>query len=144
MSLFSDLQEPPKTLECLAFRGGYTSLGFGVIGYEGRPVYAHAVAYQLAHLLEPIEFGILQTCGVLTCVNPAHLIQSPEAFKVKEHHLLLTLPDAAVNDIYSDPRKQKVIAEEYWIKPLIVRRIKHNNNFKHIERHAEASQGVKP
>lgn len=137
MSLLNDLQSPPETDECLIFRGGYSSKGFGVIGYEKRPVYAHAVAYQFSRLMEPVQNGILQTCGVLRCYNPLHLLQSPEPFKVIENHLLLTLPDAAVMDIYRDERKQKVIAEEYWIKPLMVRRIKHNNNFKHLPRHTD-------
>src|SRR5262249_45053581 len=58
--------------ECWLWRG-YKKDGYGMTNWNGRPVFAHRVAYMLTR--GPIPHGalLLHSCDVRGCTNPNHL-----------------------------------------------------------------------
>lgn len=58
---------------CWEFMGALTAAGYGLVGYQGRLVYAHRLAYELAVGPIPDGLRILHTCDNPPCCNPAHL-----------------------------------------------------------------------
>ena len=132
MSLIANLQKSVPTDDCRLWTGGRSSAGYGLVGFEGSARYAHGLAYELHHPMELMPAGLVHSCGEKLCTNPAHLAPTETRTPIEERDKLVRLPDAAVYAIYYDPRKQKDIAAEYAIRPVMVRRIKHRKAWKHI------------
>ncbi len=67
---------PEPNTGCLLWLGNATPLGYGMIkigGRDGRKLYAHRVAYELAKGPIPAGTEIDHLCRVACCINPAHL-----------------------------------------------------------------------
>lgn len=58
---------------CWLWRGNLTPLGYGRVGYAGRVVLAHRMAWELSVDDIPAGLWVLHRCDVPGCVNPAHL-----------------------------------------------------------------------
>jgi len=58
---------------CLTWTGAKTTLGYGTIGWQGKKVYAHRLAYET--LVGPIPEGLVidHLCRNRACVNVNHL-----------------------------------------------------------------------
>jgi hypothetical protein len=59
---------------CFLWHGSVSKNGYGTIGFKGRKLYAHRVAWQLAHGEYPLG-RISWTCGQRLCVRADHLKQ---------------------------------------------------------------------
>lgn len=55
------------------YRNGYGQIALGREGGVARSMYAHRVAYVLAHGAIPAGMVVMHICDVPACVNPAHL-----------------------------------------------------------------------
>ena len=60
--------------ECLEFIGCRTPLGYGRISVGGETIYAHHLAYELAHGSIPNGHIIMHTCDNPSCCNAKHLV----------------------------------------------------------------------
>jgi hypothetical protein len=106
---------------------GYIHLGYGYMNMPGnRPIRAHVFAYE--HFKGPVQKGldVCHLCHVRCCVNPEHLMLGTRIENVNQTvtagrqakgfrlpHTKLTLEQVAA--IRIDPRKHKIIAQEYGI-----------------------------
>lgn len=63
-------QGPPE--DCWCWYGAKTSEGYGQIWRDGKPEYAHRVAWELATGRKP-RGEITHNCEERSCVNPNHL-----------------------------------------------------------------------
>lgn len=59
--------------DCWTWTSNRTPDGYGQIWLGGRPVYAHRLAWLLAHGPIPKGLSVLHRCDVPACVNPNHL-----------------------------------------------------------------------
>lgn len=57
---------------CFMWRGSVSKNGYGTIGFKGRKLYAHRVAWQLAYGEYPLG-RISWLCGQRLCVRADHL-----------------------------------------------------------------------
>jgi hypothetical protein len=62
-----------KTGECWLWTGSRTGAGYGNLAIQGKPFYAHRLAYELTRGPIPDGLVIDHLCRVRHCVNPAHL-----------------------------------------------------------------------
>jgi hypothetical protein len=67
----------PQLGNCHQWSGAVHVSGFGVIGYKGRKLYAHRVAWQLAYGNVPLG-KIDHTCENRLCVRADHLTTEAE------------------------------------------------------------------
>lgn len=59
---------------CLVWTGSvHRKSGFGTIGYKGRKLYVHRVAYELAYGSIPLGARVRQKCRNRLCVRADHL-----------------------------------------------------------------------
>lgn len=59
--------------ECWEWTAYRTKFGYGRLGWMGRIVLAHRVAYSIEHEADPGEWCVLHNCDNPSCCNPAHL-----------------------------------------------------------------------
>ena len=83
-NFWSKVRKPTPT-DCWEWQGALTSTGYGNLGWHGRHVQAHRVAYFLTHGGIPLETGfrdgaakagkqfVLHKCDNRKCCNPDHL-----------------------------------------------------------------------
>lgn len=63
-----------KTSTCWVWQGAVTSSGYGTLGFRGRTLSVHVVAYQAMKGEIPKGHQIRHTCDNRLCVRPAHLL----------------------------------------------------------------------
>jgi hypothetical protein len=59
--------------KCWVWEGYKIPTGYGQIGHEGRPLYAHRVAYTVSRGPIPPGLNVMHTCDTPACCNPRHL-----------------------------------------------------------------------
>ncbi len=62
-----------KTDTCWLWNASIKSNGYGQFSGQGHPLYAHRVAYELAHGPIGPHLTVDHLCRVRRCVNPSHL-----------------------------------------------------------------------
>lgn len=67
-----------KTETCWLWTGGKTIPGYGLVGLNGKRVYAHRLAYflykgEIPFNINPKDSSIMHSCDNPSCVNPSHL-----------------------------------------------------------------------
>ncbi len=112
-------------------------MGYGVLNYGGKVVYAHRLSYEV--FKGPIPEGMLvcHSCDVPACINPDHLWLGTQKENVLdcckkgrnsrnagEAHSRLKLTDAEAVLIHDDPRDALTISKEYGITRSHVYHIK--------------------
>lgn len=105
---------------CFIWQGAFVK-GYPETWHNGRPAYAHRVAYEAAH--GPLgELTVHHLCGQPDCVNPAHLqALSREDHNGGEGHGKLCRDDAeAIRARVADGETQKAIATEYGVSRALV------------------------
>lgn len=93
---------------CWPYPAARSAAGYGQIGVGRQVLYAHRIAYELAHGPIPDGQVICHTCDVPACVNPAHLYAAPQADNVadairKGRHV-------------PPPRRTMPVRERFWSK----------------------------
>jgi len=120
---------------CREWLGGKTRGGYGELRWEGRPQYAHRLAY--TEYVGPIPEGmqVLHSCDNRGCVNDEHFFLGTHtdnmADKIAKGRAArgerigsAKLTEAQALAIRADPRPQHVIAAAYGVLPNNVSRIK--------------------
>ena len=59
--------------DCWLWRGYVGDGGYGQVGYGGKDLYVHRVAFEIAFGEIPHGLHVLHRCDVRSCVNPGHL-----------------------------------------------------------------------
>ena len=106
-------------------------------------MYAHRVAWMLAHGPIPRGMNVLHRCDVPRCVNPDHLFLGTQHDNVRDMiakgraRFPLVSPTTKVTPdqvraIRQDPRKHHIIAADYGLKRLAVWLIKHRKTWAQI------------
>ncbi len=72
-----------KPDECWLWTAGTEVHGYGRISYQGNPVLAHRMAWQIANQREAV-LDVLHSCDNPPCVNPAHLHEGTQADNMAE------------------------------------------------------------
>ncbi len=57
---------------------GCVKNGRGVLNVDGASLPVHQLVYQRARGLSTLQRDVTQTCGLLTCCNPAHIARKPK------------------------------------------------------------------
>lgn len=118
--------------ECWPWIAGCCRDGYGSIGWRGRIVGAHRVAWELANNLEiPKGMVVRHSCDNRACCNPAHLLlgtqadnvldakergRSPRPIGERNSHARLTRSDVAeIRKLLANGRSQTSIAEIFGV-----------------------------
>lgn len=135
------IREGPRE-RCCWIWNGYTRNGYGSISLENRPVYLHHLSWRLFKGHIPKGKGVLHSCDVRRCWNPAHLFLGTQADNVSdmrakgrgsdppthwgEDHPLVTLTDKEVAEIRERGFiNQRATAAEFGVSQSTVWRIAH-------------------
>lgn len=97
--------------------------------HAGGRVAAHRRSFELFNGILKSKEIVRHTCDHTWCVNPSHLLQGTQlnnmndmALRNRHHNQRLSIPQ--IRAIYSDPRTQIAIAQEYAISQGYVSEIK--------------------
>jgi HNH endonuclease len=77
---------PEPNSGCLLWTGGYSTYGYGVIGYGGRTWQAHRLAWINVHGPIPLGALICHRCDVRGCINPDHLFLGTPSDNMVDMH----------------------------------------------------------
>jgi hypothetical protein len=117
--------------------GGYGVLG---AGGRGRQVYAHRLAYELAHGPIPPGMLVCHKCDVPMCINPAHLFLGTHADNnadahakgraaIGMNHGMARIGITEVQSIRIDRRPIKEIAADFGVSQALVSLIRHKKRW---------------
>lgn len=132
--------------QCHEWRAHVMPNGYGQIRHNGKAVYAHRLAWELAN--GPIAKGlfVLHRCDNRRCVNLKHLFlgtfydnmddmvaKRRQAHGSKNSHAKLTEPDIIA--IRASSEKQAVLADIFGVsQPTISEAISGKNHWKFVEK----------
>lgn len=123
---------------CLVWTASVTTSGYGQLNVDGKPAYAHRLAWELAFGEIPSGLFVCHTCDNPLCINPAHLflgtaednasdMVNKDRSAFGEKHWKVKLTSAQVRDIR---RKyagggitQRELGEEYGVSDSHICRI---------------------
>lgn len=123
---------------------GYTMKlqGYGQIGFNGKVLYTHRVAWLLAHS-DPGDQHVLHECDNRRCVNPEHLFlgsiedniadmvaKGRQARGERNGHAKLTEEDVRAIRASSEP--YRVLARRYGVCLATLSMVKTGKNWRHI------------
>lgn len=129
--------------DCLVWQGCRGRWGYGSIGYDGRTVLTHRLAWELANGRPPAaDMCVCHRCDNPACVEPSHLFLGTVAdnnadMMRKGRHVSspgerngsAKLTRQQVEAILADRRPQHIIAREYNVVQPHVSRIKRTTNW---------------
>lgn len=70
--------------DCFVYAGSRTECGYGQIGYQGRVVKTHRLAYALLVGAVPDGAHVLHRCDNPPCCNPAHLFLGDNVINIQD------------------------------------------------------------
>lgn len=107
-----------------------TTGGYGRVWHQGRMVYAHRVAYELANGIDPGDLSVCHTCDTPLCCNPAHLWLGTHRENMQDmgrkgratmRHQLLTDDDVrAIRQRHQAGEPVRDLADTYGVKRVTV------------------------
>ena len=65
--------------DCLIWKGYRNKRGYGYITMDGKPLYAHRIAWEMEHGAIPKGMYVLHRCDEPSCVNVNHLFLGTQA-----------------------------------------------------------------
>jgi hypothetical protein len=108
--------------DCIEWRKGCTTAGYGETFKDGQVVYAHRVAYEDAHGAIPKGMTVHHLCENRRCINPAHM----ELLRRDDHagaagHGKLTYEQAVeIRSLLAKGRLQREVADAFGISGPMV------------------------
>ncbi|QDH46778.1 putative HNH endonuclease [Aeromonas phage LAh_8] len=129
--------------ECLNWTGGKNSSGYGAIGFNGKVIATHRVAYMVYKGEIPEGLLVRHTCDNRLCCNPNHLelgtIQDNMKDKVirkrqsfGEAHPPSFLTEDQVLEILKMEGTHQYIANKFGVSRAHVSNIKSGRYWKHL------------
>lgn len=148
-SFWDKVDKQSRPQGCWPWLGSQFDKGYGQVSPHYRvgikSSRAHKVAWILTHGPIPEGLHVLHRCDNRLCVNPTHLFlgthqdnMDDKVSKGRQAHNRgeraggVKLSSYQVLEIRSDPRTQKVIAQDYGIGQMSVCRIKRKETWGHI------------
>jgi HNH endonuclease len=135
---------PTNSEGCILWVGPIDHQGYGMLGFGGRHVRAHRIAWELVHGSAG-NLCILHRCDRPYCVNVAHLFLGTRADNIADcvakdrqarGEKKSRLTEAVVRSIrqrYAAGVRQSQLAREHNISPVTVCNIVHRRKWKHLE-----------
>jgi hypothetical protein len=115
----------PGPGDCRSWTAGRNNQGYGTFRYKGRVMPVHVVAWILANGRDvPEGHEVHHKCRNKLCIEPKHLMLVTRSQHKRIQNPNAKLTDAQRRAIQADPRRQRVIAEEYGIARGYVSQIK--------------------
>lgn len=132
--------------ECWPYTGRL-SRGYGVIDFDGRPVFAHRLVYEIGHGKQPGDLHVCHSCDNPRCCNPGHLwlgtakdnaqdmLAKGRARHVtrrgeQSHYSKLTERDVLA--IRASDEKTKVLATRFGVTTAQILNIKRRRHWTHV------------
>lgn len=122
---------------CIEWAGCKHEFGYGILRVHNRNVYAHRLAWELAHGSIPDDMHVLHKCDNPPCINPTHLFLGTQVDNVvdmlkKGRHAAARgelsgrakLTEEQVRAIKCDSRIAKEIAPLYRVSTVQINAIK--------------------
>jgi hypothetical protein len=121
----------------IAYRGGG---GYGRINDRGRCIYAHRVAYELAHGPIPATLQVLHHCDTPACVRPEHLFVGDWLLNAQDRarkgRWPATLTAASVQEIRrlwaAGKHSQSSLAAQFGVQIPAISRLVTGKTWRHL------------
>ena len=131
----------PGAEGCHVWMGAVTPNGYGQFHRDGKTVYAHRVAYELAY--GPTDLYVLHRCDNRKCVNPEHLFagtfdenMADMVTKQRQAHGdrngRRKLSAEQVKEIRAASGLQREIAAQYGVTPALVSLIRSRSIWRYV------------
>lgn len=117
---------------CLLWNGSLNSDGRGRIGYLGKSLQVHRLAYEKEFGTIPEGMHVLHKCDVPSCINPQHLFLGTHQDNMEDRYqkgrYKGKLSKEQVAQIKADPRYHLDIARQYGVSRPHITGIKSGNS----------------
>jgi len=136
--------------ECWIWQGTTPSFGHGQFVCEGRVVYAHRFAWEMANGPLPDDGSscVLHRCDVPACVNPAHLFVgtrgdnmadmwakrrgSPPPRRRGSQNAIAVLTERQVAEIRASPLSDSAAARAFGVARRTINNIRNRRTWTHV------------
>lgn len=130
---------------CLNWQGGKNSSGYGAIGFGGKVIATHRLAYILSKGEIPDGLLVRHTCDNRLCCNIDHLLLGTIQDNMKDKmdrvrqskgtdHGMSFLSEEDVGYIIKSEETQQTIADKFSISRSHVSRIRSGKYWKHLQK----------
>lgn len=128
--------------ECWEWQAADNGLGYGLLGVEGRMIYAHQLSYEFEHGPFSITKCVLHSCDNPPCVNPAHLflgtkkdnsrdMASKRRAAGQDGRKLKPEEVARIRERITSGEIQRALAREYGVSDTTISEIKTGRTWSH-------------
>ena len=128
-----------KTDSCWEWMSSINNKGYGTFWYQGRPVYAHRLAYELTVDKIPNNLCACHHCDNPKCVNPDHLFLGTHKDNIQDasnkgrlrnrYSKLSEFDILEIRNLLASGVSQRMVAKQYSVGVMTINHIVHKRTW---------------